>query len=162
MSISSNNLAIAPQIVPSGEGSTLSAYGVDITYKLVGKNSGGNWLVLEYAGPPRFTGPAPHWHKVTTEHFYVLEGSLTVQVDGQTSEIDAGGYAFVPPGIVHTFSNETDAPAKFLLITTPAGLEDYFAEMDGLLANEPEWPLKDMSKVVALMAKYDSFAPPVV
>jgi quercetin dioxygenase-like cupin family protein len=152
---------VAPRIVAPGGGETLEGYGVTMTYKVAGEQSNGQWLVLEYAAPPRSVGPAPHWHKVTTEHFYVLEGTLSVDVDGQVSALGVGGYAFVPPGCVHTFSNATDAPVKFLLTTSPAGLEAYFAEMGELLANEPEWPPKDMSKVVALMAKYDSFAPPV-
>ena len=28
--------------------------------------------------PPQFSGPPPHWHKITTEIFYVLEGTLTL------------------------------------------------------------------------------------
>ena len=65
----------------------------------------------------------------------------------------------MPPGTVHGFSNQTDAPARFLLIASPAGLENYFQELAELIKDEPSWPPKDMSKVVALMAKYDTFPP---
>ena len=63
---------------------------------------------------------------------------------------------------MHGFSNQTDAPAKYLLIASPAGLENYFQKLAELIKDEPSWPPKDMSKVVALMAKYDTFPPQAV
>lgn len=142
-----------------GEGESVSMMGVTLTYKVVGAQSGGQWLVLEYSAPPQFAGPPPHMHKVTTEIFYVLAGELTVQAGKQTTRLAPGGFAFVPPGTVHAFSNQSDAPAKFLLVASPAGLENYFTELAEMLKQEPSWPPRDMSKVIALMAKYDTFAP---
>ena len=55
---------------------------------------------------------------------------------------------------------QSDLPAKYFGIASPAGLEDYFAELQELIKQEPAWPPRDMEKVVALMAKYDTFAPP--
>ena len=155
-----NNKSILEAIVQkSGEGETLSAMGITITYKVVGTQSDGQWLVLEYLAPTQFSGPPPHVHKVTTEIFYVLEGCLTIETNGQVAELGVGGLAFVPPGTAHTFANATNTPVKFLLVASPAGLENYFAEMGEMLQNEPSWPPQDMSKVVALMTKYDTFAP---
>ncbi|MCA9942093.1 MAG: cupin domain-containing protein [Anaerolineales bacterium] len=155
-----NNKSILEAIVQkSGEGETLSAMGITISYKVVGTQSDGQWLVLEYLAPTQFSGPPPHVHKVTTEIFYVLEGCLTVETNGQATELGVGGLAFVPPGTAHTFANATNAPVKFLLVSSPAWLENYFTEMGEMLQNEPSWPPQDMSKVVALMTKYDTFAP---
>lgn len=148
-------------IVADGAGTQFAAVGVTMTLKTVGAQSDGQWLVLEYVAPPHFAGPPPHWHKVTTEHFYVLSGTLTVHVGTKRMALQAGGYAFVPPHTVHAFANEGDEPAKFLLTASPAGLEEYFAELGAMIANEPQWPPRDMGKVVALMARYDTFAPPV-
>ncbi|MCK6623769.1 MAG: hypothetical protein DPW09_36060 [Anaerolineae bacterium] len=148
-------------ILQPQEGDTLSALGVTITYKATGADTNGQWLVLEYAAPPHFSGPAPHWHKVTAEIFYVLEGTLTFGVAEQMFTVGPGGFAFVSPGVVHSFSNQTDAQAKYLLVTSPAGLENYFAELADLVKSEPQWPPQDMSKVIALMSHYDTFVPPV-
>ena len=134
--------------------------GVTMSFKTTGAQSDGQWLVLEYTAPPHFAGPPPHWHKVTTEIFYVLEGTLTLRTGEETIQAGPGGYAFVPPGVVHAFSNQSDAPARYLLVASPAGLENYFAELAELVKHEPSWPPKDMSKIVALMARYDTFAPP--
>ena len=84
---------------------------------------------------------------------------LTLRVGDETVQAGPGGYAYVPPRTVHAFSNETDVPAKYLLVASPAGLENYFAELAELVKNEPSWPPKDMGKVITLMAKYDTFPP---
>jgi hypothetical protein len=42
--------------------------------------------VIEYTAPPNFSGPPPHWHKVMTEIFYVVEGAMTFRVGEQTLE----------------------------------------------------------------------------
>lgn len=170
MSINSPNRSAAVAIDPSsasavallpGGGETLTALGVTLTFKTVGAQSCGQWLTLEYTAPPQFDGPPRHWHKVTTEIFFVLEGTLTLTAGDETIHAGPGGYAYVPPGTVHGFSNQTDAPVRYFAIASPAGLEDYFAEMSELIKDEPSWPPRDMSKIVALMEKYDTFAPPV-
>ncbi len=151
-----------PILLAPGGGQVFNAQGVSLTLKTTGADSGGQWFVMEYAAPPNFPGPPLHWHKLMTEIFYVLEGSMTFRVGEQTLEVGPGGYAYVPPGTVHGFSNPTDAPAKFFGIATPAILEQYFYEMMELVKNEPQWPPQDMGKLMALMAKYDTFAPTAV
>lgn len=146
-------------VLSPGGGETLSGMGVAMTLKTTGAQSGGQWLVMEYTAPPQFGGPPPHWHKIMTEIFYVLEGTLTLNAGEKTIQAGPGGHAYVPPGTVHGFSNQSDAPAKYLLIASPAGLENYFAEVKAMLEEEPVWPPQDMGKLVALMAKYDTFAP---
>lgn len=148
-----------PILLAPGGGQAFNALGVSLTLKTTGADSGGQWFVMEYAAPPNFSGPPPHWHKVMTEIFYVVEGSMTFRVGEQTLEVGPGGYAYVPPGTVHGFSNLADTPAKFFGIVTPAILEQYFYEMMELVKNEPEWPPQDMGKIMALMVKYDTFAP---
>lgn len=162
MPMSINNKALAATILPPGAGEMRTAKGVTLTFKVVGADSGGQWLILEYNAPPQLQGPPPHVHKVTTEIFYVLEGSLSLVANGQTSEFGPGGFAYIPPGTAHTFANPHDAPAKYLLMASPAGLENYFAEVMELLKAETQWPPKDMDKFIELMAKYDTFAPDAV
>lgn len=159
MAMSINRTTAHSILLEPGEGRSIEAVGVQMTFKTVGSESDGQWLVLEYTAPPNFPGPPPHYHKVTTEIFYILEGTLTLRVGSDPLSVGAGGYAFVPPGTVHGFSNQTDEPAKFLLVASPAGLEDYFSELQQLISDEPQWPPKDMRKVGALMAKYDTFPP---
>ena len=51
----------------------------------------------------------------------------------------AGELAFAPRGVAHTLANHSDAPARYLLVCTPAGFERYFARMN---ENPPEWALQ--------------------
>ena len=74
-------------------------------------------------------GPPPHIHHREDESFHVLEGSLTVQVGGNTITASAGDFAYLPRGIAHGFKNNGDGYAKALVLTMPAGLEDFFAEV---------------------------------
>jgi uncharacterized cupin superfamily protein len=61
--------------------------------------------------------------------FYVLEGTMTLRVGDETRTAGPGTFACVPPGTVHTFSNPTDAPVRFLNFSTPLGWERYMCEL---------------------------------
>jgi mannose-6-phosphate isomerase-like protein (cupin superfamily) len=148
------------QVQLPGEGRPVAAAAVTILLKSAAEDTDGRWTLYEYAAPPRFAGPPPHWHKQTEEAFFVLEGTVRFEFDGETVDAPAGGYARVPPGVVHGFSNPTGEPARFLGLIVPGGFEQYWVELAELMANEPTWPPADPARVLALMARYDAFPPP--
>ena len=148
------------QVLRAGEGRAAAAVGVSIVFKAGGEETDGRWTLLEYTAPPRFAGPPPHWHKVLDEVFFILEGTVRFEVEGEPVDARTGDYLRVPPGVVHRFSNVTDEPARFLGFAMPSGLDEYLAEMAALMASEPSWPPEDLAPVLALMAKYDTFPPP--
>jgi len=74
-------------------------------------------LAADHAGPPL------HRHRDTHDIFYILEGTLTLLLDGEERRLGPGGLACVAPGVAHTFRNDGDRPARFLNITTPSGQE---------------------------------------
>ena len=59
----------------------------------------------------------------------MLEGELVFQVEDAVIVKRAGEFAFAPRNVAHTFANHSDAPARYLLVITPAGFERYFARM---------------------------------
>ena len=61
--------------------------------------------------------------------FYVLEGTLTMRLGDETHELGPGSFACVPPGVVHTFSNPSDTPVRFLNFNTPSGWENYMRDL---------------------------------
>ena len=93
-------------------------------------------------------GPALHHHDFD-EAFYVLEGELTFQLHDQLRTVGPGEIVFVPRGAPHTFANLSDAPARQLIVCTPAGFERYFARMaaerEG--TDPPEWALQPIPEV---------------
>jgi mannose-6-phosphate isomerase-like protein (cupin superfamily) len=147
------------QVQPPGGGRPLAPAGVSVLLKSATEDTDGRWTLYEYSAPARFAGPPPHWHKLTEEAFFVLEGTVRFELDGETVDVPAGGYAHVPPGVVHGFSNPTDEPARFLGLIVPGGFERYWVELAELMADEPSWPPEDPTRVLELMAKYDAFPP---
>jgi oxalate decarboxylase/phosphoglucose isomerase-like protein (cupin superfamily) len=59
----------------------------------------------------------------------VLEGVLTVRLGKETHRLEAGSFVCVPAGVVHTFSNPSDRPVRFLNFNTPAGWENYMRDL---------------------------------
>lgn len=89
------------------------------------EQSGGQVAVIEGAVPAHWEGPPLHHHDFD-EGFYVLEGEFTFEVNGERLTKRPGQFAFAPRGSHHALANLTDAPARYLLVCTPAGFERYF------------------------------------
>jgi mannose-6-phosphate isomerase-like protein (cupin superfamily) len=145
-----------PEEVP-----TIDLMGVRVKVVVTSADTDGAWALLDYTAPPLFRGPLPHWHGRTEEMFQVLEGTLTVHADGVRSDIPAGGFVLIPPGVVHQFSNDTPDPVRFLTHVRPGGIDVYFQELAELVRNEAVWPPADPSRLRALMERHDSFPPAV-
>jgi mannose-6-phosphate isomerase-like protein (cupin superfamily) len=103
------------------------------------EESDGVVSVVDNTVPANWPGPFLHRHDFD-EAFYVLEGELTFQVEDAVITKRAGELAFAPRGVAHTLANLSDAPARYVLVCTPAGFERYFARMND---NPPEWALQD-------------------
>jgi quercetin dioxygenase-like cupin family protein len=86
------------------------------------EQSGGHLAVVELTGGGR---PPLHRHDFD-ETFYILEGELTFQLGDDLVTRGAGDVAFAPRGVPHTYANLSGAPARALLVITPAGFERYF------------------------------------
>ena len=80
-------------------------------------------LVTEQLSP-RGSGSPLHVHHNEDEWFYVLEGELTIWVDGRTVVAGAGAFVFGPRDVPHTFVVSSEQ-ARFLLVTEPAGFEGF-------------------------------------
>lgn len=92
-----------------------------------GDETDGAFSLIE-ASVPVGGGPPPH-RQSDTELFYVLEGEVTFTVAGEATVAGPGTYVRVEPGVVHAFTNKSQAPARMLIQTMPAGLDAYFAEV---------------------------------
>jgi quercetin dioxygenase-like cupin family protein len=109
----------------------------------------GSLAVLETTVAPGFPGPAMHEHDATVDSFYVLDGTLTLQLDGRSAELGPGSYGLVPPGSPHTFSNQRDEPARVLNLIAPAGFERYMQDVAAL--GEPI----DPARMAEIASQYD-------
>ena len=113
--------AVAPIALRADEGEALWAFGALITVKASSETTGGRVAVLEHLAP-RGAGSPLHVHRREDEWFYVLEGELTLWVDGTVIPAPAGAFVYGPRDVPHTFTVSSDE-ARFLLVAEPAGLE---------------------------------------
>jgi quercetin dioxygenase-like cupin family protein len=140
-----------PVVHLPGEGERHAAGSSEIVIKATGDDTGGTFFLSESTIGPGFPGPPPHRHERLVDMFYVLEGVLTVRLGEQACELGAGSFVCVPAGVVHTFSNTSDRPVRFLNFNTPAGWENY---MRDLAAAAGEGPLT--AEVIGRVAsRYD-------
>ena len=126
-----------PIVLKPGDGEALHVAGNDVVIKAGGDRIAGRAAVVDYTAAPGFPGPPLHIHRELTDIFYVLEGTLTFRVGDETIEAPAGSFVLVPPGTAHTFSNPSEAPARFLGIVSPAGFEQYFRDLAAALGDGP-------------------------
>jgi quercetin dioxygenase-like cupin family protein len=114
--------------VPAGGGAAYWGPGSLMTFLITGEETGGDFFMAEMSVSPG-GGTPPHIHSREDESLRMLEGTLTVQVGGDTLALSAGDFVFLPRGIAHSFKNSGRESAKALILVTPAGLENFFAEV---------------------------------
>lgn len=144
--------------LPPDDGETLAGMGVEVVHKARSSDTGGAWSVVEYTASPGLPAPPLHYHAAMTEAFYVLAGELTLRLGEELHRAPAGAFAAVPPGTLHTFFNESEEPATFLLLMVPGGFERYFDEVADLAREAGGWP-PDRDGVAAVRARYDVHVP---
>lgn len=125
-------------VLEAGQGERHPA-GADsqIVIKATGEETAGSFFLSETTIEPSFPGPPPHRHRALHDMFYVLDGTLTVRLGDETRELGPGAFVCAPPGVVHTFSNTSDRPTRFLNFNTPAGWEHYMRALGEAAAAGP-------------------------
>jgi mannose-6-phosphate isomerase-like protein (cupin superfamily) len=140
-----------PVVLRSGEGEHVQLGQSLAVIKAGVETTDGRFALTETTLGPGFPGPKPHLHRETLDMFFVLEGTLTMQLGEETLDLAAGSFVLVPPGTPHTFSNRTDQPVRLLNMDAPAGLESYLREMAGAMADDPI----DPAAIVEIASRYD-------
>ncbi|MDQ3867684.1 MAG: cupin domain-containing protein [Actinomycetota bacterium] len=137
-------------VLRAGEGEHIGGP-TSVTIKATGEETSATFYLGEAIAAPGFPGPPPHVHERLHDMFYVLEGTLTLRLDDETVQCEPGTFVCAPPGVVHTFSNQTQAPVRFLNFNTPAGWENYMRDLAGALAaGQPT-----QEQIGAIASRYD-------
>ena len=114
--------------------------GLGVLFKIYGRETGESLAVVEHPIDPRRLVP-PHTHADVDEYSYVLEGEIGARIGDRVISASRGTYVLKPRGIMHTFWNATDRPARILEILSPAKFERFFEEMADLMkSGGPEVP----------------------
>ena len=107
--------------------------------------------LLEHPLAPRALGSPLHTHRDEDEYSVVLEGVVGAQIGQQVIEAGPGVVLVKPRGVPHAFWNPGDQPARLLEIISPAGFEQYFADLADIMAG-PGSP--DPGRLAALAGRY--------
>lgn len=140
------SLVVAPHT-----GTRVTLGGTVVTLRINSADTGGTYAAMDIelaAG----AGASLHVHHNEDESFAVLAGTITFQLGEHTERATAGSLVFIPRGLPHAFVNDDTETANALIIVTPAGLEQYFVELDTLLKAAGGQP--DTSAVALLNQKY--------
>lgn len=136
------------------EGEVLWFSGALVTVKSTAEQTGGEFFLMEEFCP-RGTATPLHVHPQDNESFYILDGELTVYLDGQPITASAGSFIHIPKGYFpHAFQVASET-ARFLVLTTPAH-EQFIraaAEPAQTRTIRPQEPL-DMEKVWGAAAEH--------
>jgi quercetin dioxygenase-like cupin family protein len=114
---------------------------VTVSRLLGAEETAAEFSLVELTGLPG-SGPGPHvdaWR----ESFYVLTGELTFRYeeDGavRTAVAGPGDTDTIPTGVGHGFNVTSPEPARYLILSTPAGIDAFFADA-GEPIDEPAVP----------------------
>jgi quercetin dioxygenase-like cupin family protein len=137
-------------IVAQDDARVLHAFGERVIIHLDGDQTGGSLTMWTEITPPG-GGPPAHYHLNEDETFHLIEGRVAFLLNNEWNEVGPGGTAFMPRSVVHTFKNVGDEPSRMLIMTTPSGIEKFFARCAEEFA-KPRRP--DMSRIIEIGAEH--------
>jgi quercetin dioxygenase-like cupin family protein len=127
-----------------------------ITSLATGEQTGGSFSQV-LTDDPRGTATPLHLHRNEEEAFYVLEGEVSVLLDGQWSELSAGDYALVSRNTPHAYVVRSEH-ARMLVTFSPAGFEEAFTDLGVPVENSPAPPVETVmpsaEEIAAAFAPY--------
>jgi quercetin 2,3-dioxygenase len=101
--------------------------GNGLFFKATKAQTGGSVLCWENHGMGG--GPDEHLHLEQEEYLYVVEGRVTVKVNGVLSVLSQGDSALVPRNTPHAFALSDKVPSRLLVVMAPAlNFEQYFVD----------------------------------
>jgi quercetin dioxygenase-like cupin family protein len=139
--------------LPATRGRSFAHLGTAITFKDEPAENGDALLLFE-CRMPAGNGVPPHSER-NNESFYVTEGILEVEADGERYRLGPGDFLSVRPGVLHSLHNPGPGWAVALTWVSPGSQHVRFFETlgepidDPLDPPQPEGP-PDLEELVAV------------
>lgn len=131
--------------------------GQQIKFVQTAKDTGGQLLEMESVYAASSKEPPPHYHPYQAEHFTILEGEMTVRMNGGLTVLKKGDSLHVPPNTIHSMWNDTSSVATVNWKVQPAMNTEYFFENAMGLAKDGKTKADGMPRflqVVLLASRY--------
>jgi quercetin dioxygenase-like cupin family protein len=116
-------------VLGPGAGRSYPMGRISAVFKADGAESASRYSISEWWLEPNCKGPGAHSHE-EDDVFYVLEGTMSLLVEGQWVDATKGSFVLIPGGSVHDFENRSERRAGVLNISAPGDFED--AAMPGI------------------------------
>jgi len=125
-----------PIVVGPGTGRSYPMGRMRAVFKADGEETDDAYSVSEWWLEPNTAGPPVHQH--AEDHvFYVIDGTMSLLLDGQWLPAARGSYALIPGGTPHTFENRGDERSGFISFNVPGGFEEQAQPIANWLAANP-------------------------
>ena len=102
---------------------------IGVRFMINGSESGGGFSLVEHPMSAHALAAPLHRHTREDEYSYVVEGRVGALLGDEVVFGAPGDLIFKPRNQWHTFWNAGDEPARLLEIISPAGFEQFFAEL---------------------------------
>jgi len=116
------------KMVQPGEGINLWFFGMLVTLKALGNETGDSYSLYEVMVPPGWSIPK-HIRTQEDETYYMLDGELMWIIGEQELHATKGSFLHLPRFVPHAFENKTNKTAYMLCSCAPGGFEKYFLEV---------------------------------
>lgn len=136
-------------VVPSQAGQNLQVLSDRVCIKLKSASSSNRMAVMVVEVPPGGFVP-PHTHAKEEESYFMLEGTMTMQLGDQEWMIESGDFVHVPAKIIHGYSNPSEQSIRFLAWSVGGAVDEFFTEMSENIRTVPD----DLAKMPAIFEKY--------
>jgi mannose-6-phosphate isomerase-like protein (cupin superfamily) len=120
----------------------------------------GPYSVFEDTLAPWQSGPPLHLHSDEDEAFYVLEGTLTVKLDGEQREVTAGSFVWIPRGTHTRLPMRAAAPSSSSASQSLFASRTYLRSSTGISTSSRVRQIWPHSSGLALAAGVDCWVRP--
>jgi quercetin dioxygenase-like cupin family protein len=128
--------------------------GQQISFLQTADDTGGELLEMESLFQPNSIEPVPHYHPLQEEYFTVLEGEITVRINGGLQVLKQNDKLHLKKNQVHSMWNHSNNTARANWKVVPALDTEYFLENGIGIANKKKTNEKGMPGLlqIALLA----------
>ena len=107
---------------------------IGVRFMIPGADSDTRFSLVEHPMPPRALAAPLHRHNREDEYSFILEGRMGALLGDDVVYAEPGDLVHKPRNQWHTFWNAGDTPCEIIEIISPAGFEQFFAELGPLAA----------------------------
>jgi len=136
---------------PAGTGNRLFTVDSTATVKISAADTDGAYELFELESPEGAHVP-PHRHP-WAEAYYVLDGTLDVQIGGRQYRLGPGDSVTIPPSAVHNTATVGGA-CRFLAFSLTAGTGSLFTDIDRTIPRGR--PIEEIAPLLLAVAERNS------